>query len=212
MKTKIITLLFSFLVNISVQAQTDKLVDPRDGKEYKTIQIGSQTWMAQNIAYKISPNEVFEKFNAGQYFECYDFNETNCDRYGMLYPFEAAQKVCPVGWHLPSKTEFDTLLNFVGSGDGKKAYEALIEGGISGFEGLLGGHRIENARKYQGMSKIGIFWTSTKKGYGGVFPFNLIKDYKGYNIACTSARPEKDNVPATIHEVFSVRCIKDSIQ
>jgi uncharacterized protein (TIGR02145 family) len=75
--------------------------DSRDGKTYKTVQVGSQCWMAQNM-----------NFDDG-YTPCYDYNEANCDTYGRLYAYDASLGACPSGWHLPSAVEWTILTDFV---------------------------------------------------------------------------------------------------
>lgn len=75
-------------------------IDLRDSVAYKTIDIGNQTWLAQNITYKT---------NSGS--SAYQNNMLNSTKYGLLYTFETALQVCPVGWHIPTMAEFDTLKN-----------------------------------------------------------------------------------------------------
>ena len=83
------------------------IVDSRDGKEYKTVKIGEQVWMAENLAYKPS---------SGNYW-AYDNDYTNVVKYGYLYDLEIAKEVCPTGWHLPSDNEWSVLIEYLGGGD-----------------------------------------------------------------------------------------------
>ena len=98
------TLLLSLLVSalLSFTACKSDVVDMRDGKKYKTVKIGSQTWMAENLNYETQDSY------------CYENDESNCSKYGRLYTWTAAKKACPSGWHLPSKAEFETLFSSVG--------------------------------------------------------------------------------------------------
>lgn len=102
------------------------LVDSRDWQVYKTVQIGNQLWMDENLNYGTQingsqnqlNNEIVEKY-------CYGNNELNCNTYGGLYQWdemmqyvtkEGAQGICPKGWHLPSDEEWSTLTNYLSGG------------------------------------------------------------------------------------------------
>jgi len=84
--------------------------DTRDGQVYRTVRIGSQVWMAENLRY------------AADGSVCYDNDTANCRKYGKLYDWETAKKACPAGWKLPDTAEWSTLFDFVGGKDiaGKK--------------------------------------------------------------------------------------------
>ncbi len=132
--------------NLKAQ-ETGTFTDTRDGKIYKTIRIGTQTWMAENLAYKADIN-----------CWAYDQNDSNVLKYGYLYNFEMANKVCPTGWHLPGKDEFSILLQNVG-GAGKNAFTALVPNGTSCFSALFGGMRLSEDN-FINIDFGAIFWSN----------------------------------------------------
>ena len=203
MRLYLINLIVFLIIHSIVKAQTNVLVDPRDGKEYKVVEIGSQIWMAENMAYKIQTSEVYTKYKQSfPEYSIYDYADSNFIKYGALYEWKVAQKVCPIGWHLPSKIEYDALLSYVGEGDAEKAYKALIVGGGSGFNALMGGFDLG---KFTGKTAVGAFWSSTEIERNGAVPLNVSKYY---GKAFTSSNIKKF-VPAAKSLLLSVRCIKD---
>ena len=105
-----------------------ELTDDRDGQTYKTVKIGDQWWMAENLNYETDNSFCFK--DSAEY----------CEKYGRLYTWAAAMDsagtwstngkgcgylktcspiypvrgVCPEGWHLPTQSEWNTLFTAVG--------------------------------------------------------------------------------------------------
>jgi len=108
------------------------------GKTYRTVKIGTQIWMAENLNYA-GPNG-----DIGRY---YDNDPANGEKYGRLYTWNEAMEVCPPGWHLPSAREWLTLADFAGgekiAGMKLKAKSGWNEKGNGtddyGFSALPGG-------------------------------------------------------------------------
>ncbi|MDR2593113.1 MAG: hypothetical protein LBC59_09995 [Chitinispirillales bacterium] len=131
-------------------------IDNRDGKVYKTAKIGGQTWMAQNLNYRTADGS-----------RCYKDKPEMCAKYGRLYTWNAAKTVCPSGWHLPSRAEWDTLVVNVASGVdiyGQKSIASLRLRSPDdlGFLALPGGFLGPKGFKYEG-SYWG-WWTATEAG------------------------------------------------
>ena len=109
----ILLLLGVVFVCIYFNSDVVTMTDPRDGKKYKTVVIGTQTWMAENLDYDMlySWNIVSEK--TGRH-------------YGRAYPWKVALHACPEGWHLPSVKEFQELLEFLGGKNVPKKGKKLL--------------------------------------------------------------------------------------
>ena len=159
------------------------LTDDRDGKTYKTVVIGTQIWMAENLNYEVE-NSC-----------CYNNSTEYCDKYGRLYTWAAAMDsaglwsdagkgcgygtscspaypvrgVCPSGWHLPSNSEYNALLYSVGdareslkttSGWGKNTTLPFINGSDAyGFSALPAGGKY-GEYGFGGEGETSIFWSS----------------------------------------------------
>ena len=176
--------------------------DSRDGKIYKTIKIGTQTWMAENLAYKASG-------------DCwaYDDDNSNVNKYGYLYSWDNAKASCPAGWHLPNDSEWTILINFLGGESiaGGKLKETSTThwrspntsaGNDFGFTALPGGFHEEfgawgGEAGFEGIGDKGFWWSSTWHITFGV-SFLSIK----YNDSVVTRDTYGTNG-------LSVRCIKD---
>jgi uncharacterized protein (TIGR02145 family) len=146
-------------------AESDTLLDTRDGKVYKTVKIGNQRWMAENLNFKITDTYTEKSW-------CYDNAEFNCDKYGRLYTWEAALIACPAGWQLPTYDEWETLSKYAGgareAGAKLRAAEPEWDGTDEyGFTALPAGERFNNA--FNGVGLIARWWTSRTTGGDGIF-------------------------------------------
>lgn len=109
-------------------ANNNTLTDPRDGQIYKTVTIGSQVWMAENLNYL--PEDTVGTIWAGKSVcgggEWRSLVEGDCSTYGRLYESSFMNKtayikeICPTGWSLPTKGQYETLISFLGDDAGNK--------------------------------------------------------------------------------------------
>jgi len=209
-------------------ATANTLKDLRDGKVYKTVTIGNQIWMAENLNFETAASS------------CYNDSSKYCDKYGRLYTWATAvgkseeecglgkecnlpsgnvRGVCPDGWYLPSEADFATLIKVMGgekdagtklkstsgwndddgeSGNGTDSF---------GFSALAAG--IGNAGVYGGVGYTTSFWGSTECGSefasetGDGCAYAMYLDYDDVNVNLRSY--------AAKDLVHSVRCVKGSV-
>lgn len=170
---------------------TGKVTDARDGKTYKIITIGTQTWMAENLNFEMP----------GSW--CID-----CEVYGRSYNYEAAKKACPAGWHLPSEAEWTVLTDFAGGGSvvggnlkeaGTLHWKSPNTGATnsSGFCALPHGFRTLMGYLSE-PTKFAMFWTSTVSKGPNIKSIRL-----DYNKSTVSTVESDRNIGN------SLRCIKD---
>ncbi|MDX9771177.1 MAG: FISUMP domain-containing protein [Tenuifilaceae bacterium] len=177
--------------------QKGTFTDKRDGKTYKTIAIGKQIWMAENLAYKPS---------SGTYW-AYDNDESNVATYGYLYNWETAQNVCPAGWHLPTDTEWKELRTFAGDNSMKlrsKTHWGNAKNGVSfngtddfGFAGLPAGRILTDGSPNR-IGYMGSWWSSTETTARTAWSWSIISNTRYLN-----------NMSETKRYGYSVRCVKD---
>ncbi len=216
MKLKLFCINFLLLIMIPfTYSQNDsKYVQDIDGNKYKTIVIGNQTWMADNLKvtkYRngqpiphIDDSTVWNTWNSGAY--SYYKHDV---KHGVLYNWMAVndvRRVCPLGWHVPSNKEWDTLSKNLGGNEvaggklkSKLHWEEPNVGATneSDFHALPKGCYGING-SFNGIGKNAYWWTSTENGelsaWGREVGFNEATLYIGHG-------DKRDGL--------SIRCIKD---
>ena len=202
------------------------LTDERDGQTYKTVKIGDQWWMAENLNYAALEPTAWEDSSSF----CYDNKPAHCKIYGRLYTWAAAvgksdgecgygkkcslpaknvQGVCPDGWHLPSERDIIHLIRATDEyshvGTNLKAFTGWLGYGSGpgngtddyGFSGLPSGIKTFDADyRYEGIYTY--FWSST--------------EIDAYHAHTMSLRPDRYLMlfDYTKFRAYSVRCLKDS--
>ena len=161
------------------------LTDIRDGKTYRTIAIGSQVWMADNLNY------------ASEYSLCYKDSSSYCKKYGRLYSKNEAISICPQDWHLPSQEEWMELFEYAGgmnsAGKKLKSWERWNGYDVYGFNALPAGRA---ASSYYDEGENAFFWSSTPKSFYNYY-------FRLDNAESVSVEFEGNGY------YFSVRCLKD---
>ncbi|MCL2183847.1 MAG: InlB B-repeat-containing protein [Chitinispirillia bacterium] len=192
----------------STLATPEIFTDARDGKTYRKVKIGTQTWMAENLNYETSGSV------------CYDKREPNCSTYGRLYSWSAVmngassssaspsgvQGICPAGWHVPSSAEWTTLINTIG--DALTAAIMLCatsgwgdcNGGTDdyGFSALPGGYCFSSGY-CSSMGEYARWWSATEDDAQNAWQWNLSYVYSAY-----ISRLHMNNT-----NLLSLRCISN---
>ncbi len=187
------------------------MIDKRTRKLYRTVAIGGNIWMAENLNYEVKNSY------------CYNNSASYAEYYGRLYTWSAAvgkseadcydkyctlpakvQGICPEGWHLPSKSEWEALLTAVGgqSTAGKILLSQKVCGvnnyGVDslGFSTRTAGHR-EPSGNFDGEGYFANFWSSTQDGS------------RAYHVDMGCRIENVELLPNSKSYAFSVRCVKD---
>lgn len=188
-KEMIMGKIFVTVVLLATFSMAGTMKDSRDGQTYKTVKIGNQVWMAENLNYKTGESK------------CYDNKESNCKKYGRLYTWDEALNACPTGWHLPSKEEFGTLLATVGasSGDGSNLRAGSWKNGKDkyGFSALPAGNYYSNLKKFLSLGDYTLFWSSTENNSSRAYDLDVYDGFAGVS--------DGDKFDGS-----SVRCLQDS--
>lgn len=190
------------------------MTDPRDGNVYKTTTIGGQVWMAENLNY-------FDIEGAASSIKndwCYWDKPENCESAGRLYTWKVAQRICPEGWRLPTKSDWESLLQEVGAdslneilwkGSSKLKSKSGWENDGSGtddfgFTALPAGMKFTTSTQdgftYHGCSSL--MWAATEAdgGAADTLAYHMYLDCSNDNAIVNTVRKING---------LSVRCVKE---
>ena len=195
----------------------------KDGNVYKTVTIGTQVWMAENLkTTKYSNGNLIGTTipatldvhleSSPKYQWVYDGNESNVSTYGRLYTWYAvtdSRNVCPTGWHLPNNAEWTTLTTYLGgeSVAGGKLKETGTTHWLSpntgatnesGYSALPGGGR-DGYGGFFDIGRNGGMWSSDDFNINSGWYLYLYNDGNNVN------RPSDSKSNG-----YSVRCLKDN--
>ena len=173
------------------------MVDVRNGRVYPLVKIGKQVWMAKNLYYKEDESSNIV---------CYE-NAENCEDEGYLYDYASAKSVCPAGYRLPSNSDWNELIESLGSNAVVKMKTSLYW--MDGYEGTnSSGFTAIPTGYYQlsGDSEKAFFlkgeyagwWSSTQESSEKAYVQNAIRNQPtglseenktdGYSVRCIRAQ------------------------
>lgn len=198
----------------------NEFTDARDNKIYRYVEIGGQSWMAENLNYETP------------YSKCHDDNPDKCSEYGRLYDWSEAmgidreyvvkdnsgfwiilgasnsgnsQGICPDGWRLPNDNEWQELVDFIGGDEAGKKLKSKTNNGTDelGFSALPGGYAVSNPTsgsiEFGSIGAWGNWWSATSLDPRDAKYWAILNESSGVY----SGKAGK------IYNLYSVRCIKN---
>jgi len=210
----------------SVIFQEKVTVTDIDGNVYRTVTIGNQVWMAENLKVtkyrdgtdipNVTGNSTWANLSTGAY--CYYNNDNgNADTYGALYNWYAVngdtdgngtkdKEIAPEGWHVPTTAEWQELVTYLGgssvAGNKLKSTSGWSSGNGTDeveFTVFPGGYRLYNTGNFSGIGNYAAFWTSTE--YNTYFTAYYYMLYYNSDAIDPYSTDERFGV--------SVRCVQD---
>lgn len=185
------------------------------GKAYNTVLIGNQCWFKENLNIGTRRDGGVYQSNDGTIEKwCYDNSEDSCTKYGGLYHWNeamqysetvGAQGICPIGWHIPTAAEYQTLAtNIDNESNSLKAIGQGTGSGmgtdVTGFSGLLAGGKWYDNSGFVAKGGWGNFWIS-QVGYSSIYSYTMRLESNNNTIFIENGTREEWGL--------SVRCIKD---
>jgi len=205
------------------QKTYDVLTD-QSGNIYRTITIGTQTWMAENLKttkYRngdpipdITNNSSWGNLTTGAYCD-FNNNSSNSKIYGKLYNYYSildSRNIAPSGWHVATTAEWNVLL--ANCGGWATAGDTLKESGVlhwfspnsaanngTGFTALPGSSRNDDG-SWEALGIIGYYGTWWSYSTNPTYPYSFGMDYSTANVVNSAINNKTRG--------FSVRCVKDN--
>jgi uncharacterized protein (TIGR02145 family) len=189
-KIAVLCLFLGFSIALLAQ-DGEGFTDSRDNRNYKTLLVGTKTWMAENLKFETDKSA------------CYKKKAENCEKYGRLYGRTEAQKVCPEGWHLPSKEEVELFMTASTGQSNFFTYSGITSAPLYlfnntfGFNILYGGYSTMTG-KFEEEKKEVYYWTSTEIGPNDYAQFSI--DKENFRVLASQFK---------VAYGANVRCIKD---
>ncbi len=151
---------------VETNSATGTFTDSRDGQTYRTVTIGSQIWMAENLKYAVENSY------------CYENDESKCE-YGRLYSWSSAKenKLCPDGWHIPFFEEWEILSDAVGGKDvaGMKLRSnkgwGEKDNGVDNYKFTLLPSGVRHGDGYEGLNEKSYYWLNGDFSLRRVMPY-----------------------------------------
>ena len=194
-----------------------------DSNNYQTIGIGTQIWMAENLAtVRLNDGTLISLIkNDSIWASPWNKHPTYCTynndsiyykrTYGLLYNYNAIKTglLCPDGWHVPSKADWDTLIQFAGGikmagGKLKNMHSSLWEGTNYGFENnydfnaLPGGYRKFISGFFFDKGIAAYWWTA-----------DSVNSYEAYSISLQNSNTNIGTLVSSKRYGFNIRCLKN---
>lgn len=193
------------------------ITDQRDQHTYTAVQIGNQCWMVENMNIGQQTDNHQQSDNNSLEKTCWGNDPENCDVFGGLYTWdeamqysqkEGAQGICPKGWHIPTKDEWQQLMFFLGEkqsgthmkvtknhdpawdGDNTSGFTALPAGGGYGpyFHRLhswaLFWSSTDNGDNRAWFTQLDNFWYPAPPKYPNLFIGNYYQKFNGFSVRC----------------------------
>lgn len=203
-KIKLVAITLFYLSLNGLYAQT---VKDFEGSLYKTVTIGKQVWLAENLntTHYRNGDPIPEAKTTAEWEDCYkkekgawcyyNNDPSNGKKYGRLYNWYAvndSRGLAPSGWHVPSDKEWQTLTATLG---GESVAFSKLKS-TTGFSAISGGHRYYKDNSFYKIGEVGFWWSSTKAD-----------TYKAWYTALHFGYSQVGRDNGGMNTGFSIRCI-----